>query len=197
MRLRTSTNTETNQSKCTATLLQPCAPDTSEARVGEQSGHAEKLHSLRARTSPQTSLECLQRFVLIIAQTCQHVIMPKHATNMLKGSCQCLFKQKATQGFKAKENEGTLKETKFPLDERAFVPFGSSRSRALRGWSGETLDNTPCPSTGKCALGCTSREILTSGAPELGRCSPSRETRAVASRELEGLHTFRCPGLFD
>ena len=81
MRLRTSENTETNQSKCTATLLQP---DASEARVGGQSGRAEKLHSLRARTSSQTFLECLQSVVLIIAQTCQHVTMPKHAANMLK-----------------------------------------------------------------------------------------------------------------
>ena len=34
--------------------------------------------------------------------------------------------------------------------------------------SGETQDCTPCPSTGKGALGSTSRESLTSGAPEAG-----------------------------
>ena len=43
--------------------------------------------------------------------TCHHAkTCSKHA----QGSCQSLFKPKATQGFKAKENEGTLKETKFP-----------------------------------------------------------------------------------
>ena len=40
--------------------------------------------------------------------------MPKHAANMLKVHAKGLLKTKTTQGFKAKENEGTLKETKFP-----------------------------------------------------------------------------------
>ena len=33
---------------------------------------------------------------------------------MLKVHAKGLLKTKTTQGFKAKENEGTLKETKFP-----------------------------------------------------------------------------------
>ena len=40
--------------------------------------------------------------------------MPKHAANMLKVHAKGLLKTKTTQGSKAKENEGTLKETKFP-----------------------------------------------------------------------------------
>ena len=58
--------------------------------------------------------ECLQSVVLITTQTCQHVIMPKHAANMLKVYAKGLLKTKTTQGFKTKENERTLKETKFP-----------------------------------------------------------------------------------
>ena len=36
---------------------------------------------------------------------------------------------KATQGFKAKENEGTLKETKFPLHaQKVAPPVGESHA---------------------------------------------------------------------
>ena len=38
---------------------------------------------------------------------------------MLKVHAKGLLKTKTTQGFKAKENEGTLKETKFPQREIA------------------------------------------------------------------------------
>ena len=62
--------------------------------------------------------------MLIIAQTCQHVTMPKHAANMLKVHAKGLLKTKTTQGFKAKENEGTLKETKFPPSRARALPVG-------------------------------------------------------------------------
>ena len=72
-----------------------------------------------------------------------------------------------------KKNEGTLKETKFPRDERMFVPYGSSRSRARRGWSGETQDCTPCPSTGMVPWAAPRGRSSPLVRPKLGRSSPS------------------------
>ena len=40
--------------------------------------------------------------------------MPKHAANMLKVHAKGLLKTKNNSRFQGKENEGTLKETKFP-----------------------------------------------------------------------------------
>ena len=97
------------------------------------SGKAEKLHSLRARTSSQTYLERLQRFVLIIAQTCQHVIMPKHATNMPKVHAT-VCSRKTTQLARQKgKHEGTLKETKFPPKRTASRPMARLEQSSTGG----------------------------------------------------------------
>ena len=65
--------------------------------------------------------------------------MPKHAANMLKVHAKGLLKTKNNSRFQGKENEGTLKETKFPPKRTASRPMALLEQSSTGGETGKEL----------------------------------------------------------
>ena len=180
MRLRTSSNTETNKQVHSYSAPALCSPDTSEARVGEQAV------MLKSCTRSEHALlhRCLRNiFSALCSSQHKHANMPT-CKNMPQ-TCQRfmpMFVQAKQLNVQGKRNEGTLKETEFPPDERAFVPCRAFPEQSSTGLGRVKLKTTlPARALAGVPWTAPEGEAHLECARRLGRCSPSRETKASLS----------------